>query len=181
MMGGRLFGTMQTHHSAIEAWCDVTWGERPVRISDWAVHDDIVQVFLRLSASVLIADFTLGANGRLSIQQHLHIPLETWNPGSIQGLRTMEGKTRFQHRRQSILLSSELRVPEWGAALLEEWLMSMRGAVNRPKDKVQRTNEIKRMQLSVQRNLESAGLSNVQSEIKALDERVDRVDARLAN
>jgi len=53
--------------------------------------------------------------------------------------------------------------------------------VNRPKDKVQRTNEIKRMQLSVQRNLESAGLSNVQSEIKALDERVDRVDARLAN
>jgi len=74
-----------------------------------------------------------------------------------------------------------LRVPEWGAALLEEWLMSMRGAVNRPKDKVQRTNEIKRMQLSVQRNLESAGLSNVQSEIKALDERVDRVDARLAN
>ena len=127
MMGGRSFLLMNTHHSAIEAWCDVTWGERPVRISDWAVHDEVVQVFLRLSASVLIADFTLGANGRLSIQQHLHIPLETWNPGSIQGLRTMEGKTRFQHRRQSILLSSELRVPEWGAALLEEWLMSMRG------------------------------------------------------
>ncbi len=181
MMGYRTITPMHTHHSAIEAWCDVTWGERPVRISDWAVHDDIVQVFLRLSASVLIADFTLGANGRLSIQQHLHIPLETWNPGSIQGLRTMEGKTRFQHRRHTILLSSELRVPEWGAALLEEWLMSMRSAVNRPKDKVQRTNEIKRMHLSVQRNLESAGLSSASEEIKALNDRIDRIDNRLAN
>ena len=50
----------------------------------------------------------------------------------IQGLRTAEGKTRFQHR-QSIYLSSELPVPN-GAALLEDWLMGMRSAINRPKD-----------------------------------------------
>ena len=44
-------------HSMALIWCEETWGERPVRISDWANHDDIVQVLIRLSSSVLIADF----------------------------------------------------------------------------------------------------------------------------
>ena len=172
---------MHPHNMAIEVWCEETWGERPVRISDWANHDDIVQVLIRLSSSVLIAAFLLDSDGSLLIQQHLHIPLETWNPGSIQGIRTSEGKTRFQHRRQSIYLSSELRVPEWGAALLEEWLMSMRSAVNRPKDRTQRINEMKRMKLSVERNLESASLSKVNDERISLDAKLDRIDSRLAN
>ena len=160
---------MHPHNMAIEVWCEETWGERPVRISDWANHDEIVQVLIRLSSSVLIADFLLGTTDGLMIQQHLHIPLETWNPGSIQGLRTSEGKTRFQHRRQSIYLSSELRVPEWGAALLEDWLMSMRSAVNRPKDRTQRINEMKRMKLSVERNLENASLAKINDERASLD------------
>ncbi len=173
--------SMHPQHAAIEAWCEETWGERPARISDWATHDDVVQVFLRLSASVLIADFLIAQSGRLDIQKHLHIPLENWNPGSIQGLRTTEGKTRFQHRRQSILLSSELRVPEWGAALLEEWLMSMRSEANRPKDRTQRLNEVRRMKLSVERNLESAGLGSVAEEVTSLGLRVDAIDDKLAN
>lgn len=172
---------MHPHSMAIEVWCEETWGERPVRISDWANHDDIVQVLIRLSSSVLIADFLMDVDGKLNIQQHLHIPLETWNPGSIQGLRTAEGKTRFQHRRQSIYLSSELRVAEWGAALLEEWLMSMRSAVNRPKDRTQRLNEMKRMKLSIERNLESASLVKVSEEHERLDERLDQINRRLAN
>jgi len=181
MTGRPMLVHMHTHQLAIEAWCEETWGESPVKLSDWATHDDIVQVFLRLSSSVLIADFTIAANGRLKVQQHLHIPLEKWNPGSIQGIRTSEGRTRFQHRRHSIYLSSELRVPEWGAALLEDWLMSMRGAVNRPKDRMQRVNELKRMKLSVERNLESASLTHVQDDINGLSERVERIDAHLAD
>ena len=172
---------MLPHNMAIEVWCEETWGERPVRISDWANHDDIVQVLIRLSSSVLVADFLLDSDGSLIIQQHLHVPLETWNPGSIQGIRTRDGKTRFQHRRQSIYLSSELRVAEWGAALLEEWLMSMRSAVNRPKDRTQRINEVKRMKLSVERNLESASLTKVNDERTSLDEKLDRIDSRLAS
>ena len=164
MMGWRVLRFMHPHNMAIEVWCEETWGERPVRISDWANHDDVVQVLIRLSSSVLIADFLMDSNGKLNIQQHLHIPLETWNPGSVLGMRTSEGKTRFQHRRQSIYLSSELRVPEWGAALLEEWLLSMRSAVNRPKDRTQRINEIKRLKLSIERNLESASLGKVAEE-----------------
>lgn len=181
MMGRLSLIHMHPHSMAIEVWCEETWGERPVRISDWANHDEIVQVLIRLSSSVLIADFLLDSDGKLAIQQHLHIPLETWNPGSIQGLRTSEGKTRFQHRRHSIYLSSELRVPEWGAALLEEWLMNMRSAMNRPKDRTQRINEIKRMKLSVERNLESASLDKVERERVALDAQLDRINERLAN
>tara|TARA_B100000003_G_scaffold161307_1_gene147103 strand:- start:1951 stop:2478 length:528 start_codon:yes stop_codon:yes gene_type:complete len=169
-----------THNMAIEVWCEDTWGEPPVKISDWATHDDVVQVLIRLSASVLIADFRLGADGSLHIHQHLHIPLEKWNPGSIQGLRTSEGKTRFQHRRQSIYLSSELRVPEWGAALLEDWLMSMRGAINRPKDRIQRINEVKRLKLSVERNLENASMEKAVDELGSLSERLASIDQRLA-
>lgn len=180
-MGWHRLGSMHPHNMAIEVWCEETWGERPVRVSDWANHDDIVQVLIRLSSSVLIADFLLDSDGSLLIQQHLHVPLETWNPGSIQGIRTNDGKTRFQHRRQSIYLSSELRVPEWGAALLEEWLMSMRSAVNRPKDRTQRINEMKRMKLSVERNLESASLTKVNDERASLDAKLDQIDSRLAN
>jgi hypothetical protein len=157
---------------AIEVWCEKAWGETPKKVSEWASNTEAVQVFLRLSASVLIADFELKNDGTLHIRQHLHIPLETWNPGSIQGIRTPEGKTRF---------SSELRVPEWGAALLEDWLVSMRSDINRPKDRSQRVAEITRMRTSVQRNLETASVANVAKDINDLDMRIDRIGNTLAD
>ena len=40
----------------------------------------------------------------------------------------------------------------------------MRSAVNRPKDRTQRINEIKRLKLSIERNLESASLAKVGEE-----------------
>lgn len=128
----------------------------------------------------MIADFELKKDGTLTIRQHLHIPLETWNPGSIQGIRTPEGKTRFSHRRQTIYLSSELRAPEWGAALLEDWLLGMRSDVNRPKDRAQRLAEINRMKTSVERNLETAAVEHVSKEISELDTRIDRIGNNLA-
>ena len=171
---------MLNYNMAIEVWCEKAWGETPKKISEWAANDETIQVFLRLSASVLIADFELKKDGTLTIRQHLHIPLETWNPGSIQGIRTPEGKTRFSHRRQTIYLSSELRAPEWGAALLEDWLLGMRSDVNRPKDRTQRIAEINRMKTSVQRNLETAAVKHVSKEITELDSRIDRIGSNLA-
>ncbi|MBQ71256.1 MAG: hypothetical protein CMA65_07220 [Euryarchaeota archaeon] len=172
---------MLNYNMAIEVWCEKAWGETPKKVSEWASNTEAVQVFLRLSASVLIADFELKNDGTLHIRQHLHIPLETWNPGSIQGIRTPEGKTRFSHRRQTIYLSSELRVPEWGAALLEDWLVSMRSDINRPKDRSQRVAEITRMRTSVQRNLETASVANVAKDINDLDMRIDRIGNTLAD
>ena len=92
MMGWHRLGSMHPHNMAIEVWCEETWGERPVRVSDWANHDDIVQVLIRLSSSVLIADFLLDSDGSLLIQQHLHVPLETWNPGSYRAFERMMGR-----------------------------------------------------------------------------------------
>ena len=80
MMGRLAFIVMHTHNMAIEVWCEETWGERPVRISDWATHDEIVQVLIRLSSSVLIADFQVTSDGVLQIQQHLHIPVGNMEP-----------------------------------------------------------------------------------------------------
>lgn len=45
---------MHSHHMAIEAWCEENMSERPAKVSEWATHDDIVQVFIKLSQSVLI-------------------------------------------------------------------------------------------------------------------------------
>ena len=59
--------------------------------------------------------------------------------------------------------------------------MNMRSAMNRPKDRTQRINEIKRMKLSVERNLESASLDKVERERVALDAQLDRINERLAN
>ena len=59
--------------------------------------------------------------------------------------------------------------------------MNMRSAMNRPKDRTQRVNEIKRMKLSVERNLESASLDKVERERVALDAQLDRINERLAN
>jgi len=57
----------------------------------------------------------------------------------------------------------------------------MRSAVNRPKDRTQRINEIKRLKLSIERNLESASLTKVADEATSLDGQLDRINNRLAN
>ena len=63
---------MHTHQMAIEAWCEEKMNERPAKVSEWATHDDIVQVFIRLSQGVLIADFRLTERGDLNIGPWFH-------------------------------------------------------------------------------------------------------------
>ena len=57
----------------------------------------------------------------------------------------------------------------------------MRSAINRPKDRTQRINEIKRLRTSIERNLESASLDKVTDERASLDQQLDRINNRLAN
>ena len=59
-----------------------------------------------------------------------------------------------------MLRSARLRAPEWGKALLEEWLMSQRGESIRPKENSARIAAIKRSKLSIERNLKSASLQS---------------------
>ena len=44
---------------------------------------------------------------------------------------------RFRHRNSEIILAAELRAPEWGKTVLEDWLLSrvkVLGRKTEPKD-----------------------------------------------
>ena len=170
---------MVSHKFALEAWCEETWGQTPLDISEWAAHDDVLQVFIKLNRGVLIADFAMDVDGTLQCEEHLHIPQDRWNPGSIQAHRTSEGRVRFRHRSSEIVLSARLRAPEWGQALLEQWLIDQRGEALKPKDRSQRLSSINRSKLSIERNLNQARLTHAKSELELTHERLTSAERGL--
>lgn len=151
-------GWLMLHRAAIESWTSDKWGQPSVQIAEWLIEDDIVQAFIRLQRGALIIDATIDETGHLRCKSHLHIPFDQWNPGSIQANRTRDSRVRFRHRHAEIVLSARFRAPEWGQALLEEWLMAQRGEETRPKSSEQRIATIRRSKASIERYLEQSNL-----------------------
>jgi hypothetical protein len=151
-------GQAMLHRAAIESWTTDKWGQPSVQIAEWLIEDDIVQAFIRLQRGALIIDATIDETGHLRCKNHLHIPFDQWNPGSIQANRTRDSRVRFRHRHAEIILSARFRAPEWGQALLEEWLMAQRGEETRPKSSEQRLATIRRSKASIERYLEQSNL-----------------------
>ena len=151
-------GQAMLHRAAIESWTTDKWGQSSVQIAEWLIEDDIVQAFIRLQRGALIIDATIDETGHLRCNNHLHIPFDQWNPGSIQANRTRDSRVRFRHRHAEIILSARFRAPEWGQALLEEWLMAQRGEETRPKTSEQRLATIRRSKASIERYLEQSNL-----------------------
>ena len=151
-------GQAMLHRAAIESWTTDKWGQPSVQIAEWLIEDDIVQAFIRLQRGALIIDATIDDTGHLRCKNHLHIPFDQWNPGSIQANRTRDSRVRFRHRHAEIILSARFRAPEWGQALLEEWLMAQRGEETRPKSSEQRLATIRRSKASIERYLEQSNL-----------------------
>ena len=151
-------GQVMLHRAAIESWTTDKWGQPSVQIAEWLIEDDIVQAFIRLQRGALIIDATIDETGHLRCKNHLHIPFDQWNPGSIQANRTRDSRVRFRHRHAEIILSARFRAPEWGQALLEEWLMAQRGEETRPKTSEQRLATIRRSKASIERYLEQSNL-----------------------
>jgi len=170
---------MVSFQAAIESWCDETWRQDPIAIEEWVIDDEFAQLFIRLKNSVLIVDFKIDKDGNLICQNHLHIPQERWNPGSIQVFRTNDGRVRFRHRNSEIVLAAHFRAPEWGQSLLEEWLMSQRGDILRPKDRTQRIAAINRKKESIKRNLSSASLDSAVIEIQIASHRLESAEKGL--
>ena len=170
---------MDSYRAALEDWCEEEWGQSPQAISEWFVDDEVAQVFMRLHRSVLIADFIIHEDGSLDCQEHLQIPLDRWNPGSVQAIRTADGRVRFRHRNLEIHLAARLRAPEWGQALLEEWLMSQRGDVLRPRDKNQRVASLNRTKMSIERNLNHSNLDAVRMDFLATTVSLTSVESKL--
>ena len=153
-----LEGWVMLHRTAIESWTSDKWGQPSVQIAEWLIEDDIVQAFIRLQRGALIIDATVDEKGHLRCKNHLHIPFDQWNPGSIQASRTRDSRVRFRHRHAEIVLSARFRAPEWGQALLEEWLMAQRGEETRPKSSEQRLATIRRSKATIERYLEQSNL-----------------------
>ena len=151
-------GQAMLHRGAIESWTTDKWGQPSVQIAEWLIEDDIVQAFIRLQRGALIIDATIDETGHLRCKNHLHIPFDQWNPGSIQASRTRDSRVRFRHRHAEIILSARFRAPEWGQALLEEWLMAQQGEETRPKSSEQRLATIRRSKASIERYLEQSNL-----------------------
>ena len=151
-------GQAMLHRAAIESWTTDKWGQPSVQIAEWLIEDDFVQAFIRLQRGALIIDATIDDTGHLRCKNHLHIPFDQWNPGSIQANRTRDSRVRFRHRHAEITLSARFRAPEWGQALLEEWLMAQRGEETRPKSSEQRLATIRRSKASIERYLEQSNL-----------------------
>ena len=151
-------GQAMLHRAAIESWTTDKWGQPSVQIAEWLIEDDIVQAFIRLQRGALIIDAIIDETGHLRCKNHLHIPFDQWNPGSIQANRTRDSRVRFRHRHAEIILSARFRAPEWGQALLEEWLMAQRGEETRPKTSEQRLATIRRSKASIERYLEQSNL-----------------------
>jgi len=151
-------GRLMLHRAAIESWTSDKWGQPSVQIAEWLIEDNIVQAFIRLQRGALIIDASIDETGHLRCKNHLHIPFDQWNPGSIQANRTRDSRVRFRHRHAEIVLSARFRAPEWGQALLEEWLMAQRGEETRPKSSEQRLATIRRSKASIERYLEQSSL-----------------------
>jgi len=151
-------GQAMLHRAAIESWTTDKWGQPSVQIAEWLIEDESVQAFIRLQRGALIIDATIDETGHLRCKNHLHIPFDQWNPGSIQANRTRDSRVRFRHRHAEIILSARFRAPEWGQALLEEWLMAQRGEETRPKSSEQRLATIRRSKASIERYLEQSNL-----------------------
>ena len=151
-------GQAMLHRGAIESWTTDKWGQPSVQIAEWLIEDDIVQAFIRLQRGALIIDATIDETGHLRCKNPLPIPFDQWNPGSIQANRTRDSRVRFRHRHAEIILSARFRAPEWGQALLEEWLMAQRGEETRPKSSEQRLATIRRSKASIERYLEQSNL-----------------------
>ena len=169
----------------IAAWCTETWRQSPEEILEWLEDENSIQVFIKLTRSVLIADFMFKENAankttdRIDIKHHLHIPLDIWNPGSIQATRINDGRVRFRHRNSDIILAAKLRAPEWGKTVLEDWLMSLRGEQLRPKDRNQRLASIRRIKQIVDRNLQAASLDNAIEDLELISHRITSAEVGL--
>ncbi|MAR46338.1 MAG: hypothetical protein CMA41_00840 [Euryarchaeota archaeon] len=174
-------GLSMLHRDAIESWTGDKWGQPSVQIAEWLIEDDIVQAFIRLQRGALIIDASVDENGHLRCKNHLHIPFEQWNPGSIQANRTRDSRVRFRHRHAEIVLSARFRAPEWGQALLEEWLMAQRGEETRPKSSEQRLATIRRSKASIERYLEQSNLEYATEMLAITQISLDNAARKLAH
>ena len=173
---------MDSDTEALHKWAEVKYGEIPEKVSIWATDEvnETLQALLRFSERVVIADLHYHFQLVDGENHLLEIELLSWQPGSIQARRLSDGYVRIKHRTKDILLNPQIRAPEWAAALLEEWLMDMRGDAIKPKSRATRISNLVRKKETISRLLEQADFTSVESDIQYTSKRLDEADDRLS-
>ena len=162
----------------LKGWREVCRYETPLEISIWSSDESFAEALFKLSKSVLVVKLTKEDSKWVS-QKHLHIPLDIWNAGSIQVHITKEGVTRFRHRQQEINLQGKSRAPEWAQTLLENWLLNLKNKVNNPRDRMQKFASLRRTKATIERNLASASLSGIRTDIAIAEMKIDSAEILL--
>jgi hypothetical protein len=176
-----LLGTaMDDTNREVRVWIEGAFGEAPTDLSIWADEDEIVQVLIRLSDKVVVSDLSW-EEGLIVEESSLVINLVNWQPGSIQTRRMPDGLVRFRHRSNEIMLAARVRAAEWAGALLEEWLMDMRGDANKPRGRQRRISDLMRKRDMVSRILDQANLTSIRDEMTTTENRLTSADDRLSS
>jgi len=172
---------VENREQVVMDWCENLLGQKPHEVLTWADEEDIVQSLVRLERMVLVVDLQVDEDDNIIEDKHISIALETWSPGSIQTRRMADGSVRFKHRKDELILAARLRSPEWAGALLEEWLMEMRGDQNKPREKNRYIANMKRSRETIGRMLEQAELKIIKETMTEISIDLDNTEHLLAD
>ena len=172
---------MENREQVVMDWCQNLLGQKPHEVLTWADEEDIIQSLVRLERMVLVVDLQVDENNKIIEDKHLSIGLESWSPGSIQTRRMADGSVRFKHRKDELILAARLRSPEWAGALLEEWLMDMRGDQNKPREKNRQITNMKRSRETIGRMLEQAELNLIKETMSEISVGLENTENLLAD
>jgi len=164
---------MEDCRRLVETWCEDNSGVTPTAISMWAEDDGLINALIRLPNSVIGLALVLDDEDNIEDEEVLEIMLSDWTPGSVQARQLSDGRVRLFHRRREVIFAARIRGPEWASALLEEWLMEMRGDLARPRDRNRRVSEMKRTRELISRLLDQADLENVHRDRDRIEHRLD--------
>ncbi len=164
---------MEDCRRLVETWCEENSNITPTAVSLWADDDELINALIRLPNSVIGLALELDGEGKIESEEVLEIDLSDWTPGSVQARQLSDGRVRLFHRRKEVIFTARIRGPEWASALLEEWLMEMRGDLARPRDRNRRISEMKRTRELISRLLDQADLENVHRDRDRVEHRLD--------
>ncbi len=141
---------MDQFEEVVSEWVETVYGVEPLKISIWGTSYGIIQAMIKLDDKVVVCSLEHDdEDDHIEEEARLEVELANWQQGSIQGRQMKNGSIRIKHRTREIYLEPQIRAPEWVAALLEEWLMSMRGESVIPKSKSSIINDVKRKKESI--------------------------------
>lgn len=172
---------MDQFEEVVSEWVETVYGVEPLKISIWGTSYGIIQAMIKLDDKVVVCSLEHDdEDDHIEEEARLEVELANWQQGSIQGRQMKNGSIRIKHRTREIYLEPQIRAPEWVAALLEEWLMSMRGESVIPKSKSSIINDVKRKKESIFRLIEQADFELIKDEMRYIRMKLNNAETRLS-